>query len=664
MGRDFVRDRQNATTVRVSVATNGALGNSYSSSPSISADGRYVTFQSFASTLAPGDGNGASDVFVRDRQSATLRVVSRLRLPSEAAGSAEYICCDEGSTGPSISDDGRYVAFVSDAHSLLLPDTDPPVFDDDAARTKVYVRDLVTQETVRLPRGSIQNNAVISGNGRYVAYTDWAVDGIQVWDRLTGVSNVRVLNGYYNPRISDDGRFLAYYDFASDNLVVHDSQSGQLDPVNVNSAEVLANDWADRAEISGNGRFVGYISAATNLVANDTNGVWDVFLRDRQARTTERISLSSAGAQANDASYWVDFSDDGRYVAFSSDATNLAPGDTNGEYDVFVRDRQTQQTTRVLVNGQRLGNWTFSMTSDGRYIAVSTSTALMADDTNGASDVYVIDWRTGKAERMSVSSSGVQGNNRSHLEQISGNGRFVVFNSYASNLGAVDLNQKMDVYVHERAVSSLTLSPRSLAFGNQLINSVSAARAVTVTNTSDAAVPITSVALSGAQAGQFGRSHNCGTSLAAGASCTVSVIFKPTSSGAKSAILSVNGTGGGLRTVDLTGTGVTASATYTVSPSSLSFGSRAVGTTSPAKIVTVHNTGSVALPLNGIVLGGTNPGQFARTTNCGASLAAGASCTVSIVFKPTSKGLKSATLVVTPGGGAAPKSVALSGTGT
>ncbi len=159
-----------------------------------------------------------------------------------------------------------------------------------------------------------------------------------------------------------------------------------------------------------------------------------------------------------------------------------------------------------------------------------------------------------------------------------------------------------------------------------------------VHNARDTAVSITSVALSGTHAGQFGRSHNCGTSLAAGANCTVSVVFKPASSRGKSAILTVNGTGGGLRTVELTGTGVTAAATYTVAPWSLSLGSRAVGTMSAAKTVTVQNTSSVTLSLNGIfIIGGQNPGQFARTTNCGISLAAGCSCTAIVVFKPPSE---------------------------
>jgi Tol biopolymer transport system component len=661
----FVRDRLASTTVRVSVSSNGLPGNRYSAWPSMSADGRYVAFESYASDLVKGDGNGDTDVFVRDRQAATLRAVSRLQVPSDAAGSEDYIrSYDETLRGPSISDDGRFVAFVSTARSLVLPDT----FDD----TRVYVRDLQTGDTVRLPsRGSLQNDPLISGDGRYVVYTENAT---LEWDRLTGSTRERMAIHAYHPSISTDGRSLAFVDYSGlvpedtngdGDIYVHDRDSGQFERVNVSSDGTQANNFSDwPPDVSGDGGFVTFVSMATNLVTGDANNAPDIFVHDRTTRQTERISVSSGGAQANSDSYSPSISADGRFVAFISYATNLVSGDTNAQADLFVHDRQTHQTTRVLPNGFAVGDSSFSISADGRYLTLATSEPLLAGDTNTARDVFVIGWQTGTIELMSVATAGTQANAGSDLPSMSGNGRIVVFNTHASNLGGKDLNGLTDVYVHERAVSSLTVSPRSLAFGNQLVNSTSPAQTVRVANVSTAAVPITSVALSGANPGQFARTHNCGSSLAAGASCTVSVVFKPTSTGAKSAVLTVNGSGGGLRSVSLTGTGVTISATYTVSPSSLGFGSRAVGTTSPAKIVTVHNTGSVALPLSGITLGGTNPGQFARTTNCGSSLAAGASCTVSVVFKPTSKGAKSATLVVTPGGHAPQKSVALSGTGT
>jgi archaellin len=173
---------------------------------------------------------------------------------------------------------------------------------------------------------------------------------------------------------------------------------------------------------------------------------------------------------------------------------------------------------------------------------------------------------------------------------------------------------------------------------------------------------IMSIAVSGTNPSQYKRTHTCGYSVPPGASCEIKVIFKPTSTGSKPAKLVITaGTAAGAREVSLSGTGV--SWTYSLSTSSLAFGTVTRNTTSVAKTVRISNTSIVALPISSISLGGTNPTQFAFTKTCSSTLAAGASCTVSAVFKPTSTGAKSATLKVTPGGGAAAKTVALSGTG-
>jgi Abnormal spindle-like microcephaly-assoc'd, ASPM-SPD-2-Hydin len=210
--------------------------------------------------------------------------------------------------------------------------------------------------------------------------------------------------------------------------------------------------------------------------------------------------------------------------------------------------------------------------------------------------------------------------------------------------------------------SSYTLSTSSLAFGNQALNLASSAKAIILHSTGITPLPITSIFFGGINPLQFTQTNDCGTSVAAGASCTISVRFKPTSTGSKAATLIVNAGGGaGKKSVTLSGTGVRS--TYSVSPTALSFGNVARTATSAAKSVKISNTGSVVLPISSITLAGTNPGQFARTSNCPARVAVGSSCTVSVVFKPTSTGAKSATLQVTPSGGAAPRSVALSGTG-
>jgi hypothetical protein len=209
---------------------------------------------------------------------------------------------------------------------------------------------------------------------------------------------------------------------------------------------------------------------------------------------------------------------------------------------------------------------------------------------------------------------------------------------------------------------SYTLSPTSLTFGKRPLNTTSSAKAITLNSTGSAALPITSISLSGTNPAQFTQTNNCGSSVPAGSRCTIWVRFKPTSAGAKTASLQVTAGGGaGTKTVSLSGTGVRS--TLSVSPIALAFGDVPRNVTSAAKTVTISNTGTVVLPINQITLEGNNPGQFAKTSNCPAQVPVGNSCTVSVVFKPTFVGVKSANLKVTPGGGASAKFVALSGTG-
>jgi hypothetical protein len=210
--------------------------------------------------------------------------------------------------------------------------------------------------------------------------------------------------------------------------------------------------------------------------------------------------------------------------------------------------------------------------------------------------------------------------------------------------------------------AAYTLSTTSLVFGNQPLNLVASAKTITLRNTSVTVLPLSSISIGGTNPGQFAQTNTCGTSVAAGGSCAINVTFKPTSTGSKAATLSVvAGGGAGVKGATLSGTGVRS--TFTVSPTSLAFGNVTRNTTSTAKTVRISNTGVVVLPISSIVVAGTNPGQFIRTHNCPARVAVGGSCTASVVFKPTSTGAKSAVLQVIPGGGAALKSLALSGTG-
>ena len=206
------------------------------------------------------------------------------------------------------------------------------------------------------------------------------------------------------------------------------------------------------------------------------------------------------------------------------------------------------------------------------------------------------------------------------------------------------------------------VSPASLAFGNETLNVPSAPMSVTVTNTGTVSLPITSITLLTLSPNPFSQTNTCGTSVAVGASCTISVVFNPASAGLTSATLSVNaGSGAGTQTVTLGGTGVVPS--YNVSPATLAFGNETINVASAPMSVTLTNTGPVPLPISGITLSTPSPNPFSQTNTCGTSVAVGASCTISVVFNPASAGLTSATLSVNAGSGAGTQTVTLGGTG-
>jgi archaellum component FlaF (FlaF/FlaG flagellin family) len=210
--------------------------------------------------------------------------------------------------------------------------------------------------------------------------------------------------------------------------------------------------------MSPDGRFVTFSSFAHTLVPGDTNDAYDVFLRDRVAGTTERVSVSDTGAQGDaDGSFGSSVSRDGRYVVFMSAADNLVEGDTNGSIDVFVRDRVAGTTRRVSVSStgeQSDAPSSVSSTSvsaSGRFVVFdSTASNLVPHDTNGTNDVFVRDTATGVTRRVSVSSTGRQARSFSNDSSISADGRMVAFASDASNLVAGDDNQQVDVFRRDR----------------------------------------------------------------------------------------------------------------------------------------------------------------------------------------------------------------------
>ncbi len=223
--------------------------------------------------------------------------------------------------------------------------------------------------------------------------------------------------------------------------------------VSVGPRGVQANNGSGSPFISANGRFVAFRTEASNLVPGDTNGEPDVFVHDLEARRTVRASVGTGGVEGNgDSKFGAALSADGRYVAFTSESTNLVPGDTNGERDIYVRDLKAGTTRRASVGPGGVGGNRESrfptISANGRFVAFdSRATNLVPGDTNGEFDVFVRDLEKGKTIRISTSTGGAQGDYRSIFGTISADGRVVVFDSDATNLVRGDTNGARDVFV-------------------------------------------------------------------------------------------------------------------------------------------------------------------------------------------------------------------------
>ena len=247
-------------------------------------------------------------------------------------------------------------------------------------------------------------------------------------------------------------------------------QTGDIQRISISSARVEGNAGSFTGGISADGRLVVFESTATNLVAGATNGFTDVFVHDRQTRQTTWVSVTSTGGESNSNAYAPVISANGRFVAFISSSTNLVAGDTNNVEDIFVHDRATGATTRVSVTsagGQTSAHSRSpSISADGRYVAFHYGAGdLVTGDTNNTTDVFVHDRQTGETERVSVSSSEAEGNSASQEPSINADGRYVAFESYATNLvSASDTNNnRRDIFVRDRLLGTTIRASQSTA---------------------------------------------------------------------------------------------------------------------------------------------------------------------------------------------------------
>jgi Tol biopolymer transport system component len=368
----FRRDNVANVTELVTVGFDGSQANGDALVNDISGDGRFVAFQSSGSNLVEADSNGETDVFVRDMATGTNELVSV---------SSTEVAADKSSGRAFLSADGRYAAFTSEATNLVPNDTngDPPCDPEEPSCTRgidTFVRDLLAGTTHRVSVASDGSEAD-SGSG--------------------GLA------------ISDDGRFVLFASDASNlvpgsttrDLFMRDRVLGTTEQVDIATDGAQANSFVRGADMSADGRFVAFVSAADNLVPNDTNGREDLFVRDRFAGTTERASVTSAGVEvalgAGESA--PSMSADGRFVAFTSLAPDLVSDDTNNAEDVFVRDRLLGTTTIWSTNltgaeGQSPSFYALSvdprLSADARYVSFwSQAENLVDGDTNGFRDTFV-----------------------------------------------------------------------------------------------------------------------------------------------------------------------------------------------------------------------------------------------------------------------------------
>jgi Tol biopolymer transport system component len=306
---------------------------------------------------------------------------------------------------------------------------------------------------------------------------------ISTYVPMNGIASLSTANkagnkASFDPSVSWGGRFIAFTATSTDlvsgdtngrtDVFVRDTLADTTTRVSVSSAGGQANGDSTRPAISPDGRYVAFESKASNLVGNDTNATTDIFVRDLVAKTTIRASLRSTGAQSTGTAEWPTISNDGKHVAFQTDDNAMAFGEGNGKIDAYVRDTQNGTTTRMSVDTNEAsllaGGTDPSISSNGRYVVFTSTTNQVGTDTNGAADVFLRDVLNGTTERVSITSTGGQGNDDSTDATVSSDGRYVAFQSNAHNTTADDTGPTYTgVYRRDRTASTTQLVVRSQA---------------------------------------------------------------------------------------------------------------------------------------------------------------------------------------------------------
>lgn len=473
----FVADLSTGVIVRVSEAQGGTQANGASAVGTFGPDGTEVLFSSNASNLVPGDTNGVRDIFARHLGTGAVRRVS-----VSAAGTQ--------SNGESLvsewSIDGSVWLFVSRASNLVADDTNGAldVFVKDAAsgavtRVTTFVYDTQAEydeeyESEFSPDGT--SVLFVSYGSTFVPRDTNGGTDVFIKDLQTGAITLVSVDedGFaatgHTPQYSPDGSKVIFGSHAP-NLVADDT-NGSSDIFTrdlINQTTTLVSVTADGTQadcesrdpaFASDGIHVAFRSCASNLVDDDNNGNWDIFVKDLASGAVTRVSVAADGTEADGNSYAVTFSPDGTKVAFVSAATNLVPGDDNGAEDIFVKDLTTNAITRISVDegGTQANERSFAPRfgpNGAALVFSSLASNLVSDDTNGAADIFMKDLTSGVVTRLSVAEDGTEADGSSASPRLSSNGRLLVFESSATNLIAGDTNLATDVFVRNLDDGSL-----------------------------------------------------------------------------------------------------------------------------------------------------------------------------------------------------------------
>ncbi len=480
----FRRDLVTGTTELVSVGASGSSANSSSSDAVMTPDGRYVTFVSTASNLVSGDLNGTPDVFVRDLVSGTTTRAS-LITPGNSTATMST---------PVITPDGRFVAFAIASNYLLTA----------TLAGEVYVRDCVANQTIWastnasalayaiLKTGSQpypSYHPVMSDDGRFVAFKTGPATSVGAvvmqFDALTGLTTVVNTNGFpawsqiddvYGPEMTSDGRFIAYVqregtgNTTYSSVHVWDAWTGVDVVVSVDAGgNPRPGTTSHTPVISPDGRYVAFLSNATNLVANAVSNGFHIYLSDLLAGTTQLVDADTNGIGSSDMEGSVPvLSADGQYVTFCALDGNLVASDNNKAYDVFVRDTVGGATELISQRSPVISSQTasgisslgpFSVSGDGRYVTyASYADDLATNDFNGARDVFVADLVTGTNNLVSVGSDGNAAMGGFSANPVIGaGGRWVAFVSTATNLTGNPNNVYNNVFLRDLSAGTNVL---------------------------------------------------------------------------------------------------------------------------------------------------------------------------------------------------------------